>query len=161
MTCCTFWRSERAFMMVEIVVVVAILGILAAIAVPTFSKFLNNLRGQGVLSELKEMERAILEFKEAHGHLPDSLADVGLDGLRDPWGNPYVYLRIEGNPMPGLAGKVRKDKKLNPVNTDFDLYSKGPDGKTSTQFMAKNARDDLVRANNGAYFGAAESHAPL
>jgi general secretion pathway protein G len=39
------------------------------------------------------------------------------------------------------------------VNTDFDLYSKGKDGKSKIPFTAKASRDDIVRANNGRYIG--------
>jgi general secretion pathway protein G len=86
--------------------------------------------------------------------LPNTLAQAGLDGRLDPWGNPYIYLNIaNANP-----GEVRRDKNLNPVNTDFDLYSMGRDGETNTAFTAKKARDDVVRANNGGFLGLAEDY---
>ncbi len=50
---------------------------------------------------------------------------------------------------------------MNPVNSDYDLYSKGPDGDTQKQFTAAKARDDIVRANNGRYYGTAEDHIPI
>ena len=34
----------------------------------------------------------------------------------------------------------------------------GRDGKTIAQFTAKKARDDIVRANDGEYYGLAEYH---
>jgi general secretion pathway protein G len=83
---------------------------------------------------------------------------VGKDHLTDPWGNPYRYLRIDGGTTKGLNGKRRRDKNANPVNSDYDLYSMGRDGKTTAQFMAKKARDDIVRANDGRYYGLAEEH---
>ena len=52
----------------------------------------------------------------------------------------------------------RRDKNANPVNSDYDLYSMGRDGKSTAQFMAKHARDDIVRANDGRYIGLAEDH---
>jgi general secretion pathway protein G len=45
---------------------------------------------------------------------------------------------------------------MNPLNTDFDLYSSGPDGRTQTQLTANFARDDIVRAGNGSYIGTAQ-----
>lgn len=140
---------------------VAILGILAAVAYPPFIGFLTTVRYQKAAHDLKNIEWEIIAFAESRGHLPDSLVEVGMDGMLDPWGNPYEYLRIDGGTTPGLNGKKRKDRNLNPVNTDFDLYSKGPDGRSAAQFMAAMARDDLVRANNGRYFGVAAEHTPL
>ncbi|NCD25114.1 MAG: prepilin-type N-terminal cleavage/methylation domain-containing protein [Deltaproteobacteria bacterium] len=149
------------FTLVETLVCMAILGILAAVAYPMFLAYLSDIRASVAISDLKNLEGEITLYIAEYGHPPDSLADIGQDTLRDPWGNPYQYLRLEGNTTPGINGKRRKDKKLNPVNTDFDLYSNGPDGKTAAQFAAKHARDDVVRANNGRYFGLAADHIPL
>jgi len=48
---------------------------------------------------------------------------------------------------------MRKDHNLVPVNSDFDLFSKGKDGQSKSPFTAKASRDDIVRANNGRYIG--------
>ena len=70
--------------------------------------------------------------------------------------NNYQYLNIR-SAGPGL-GAVRKDGNLNPLNTDFDLYSTGKDGRSKSPLTAKHSRDDIVRANNGAFFGLAEDY---
>ncbi|MCK5162434.1 MAG: prepilin-type cleavage/methylation domain-containing protein, partial [Desulfobacula sp.] len=101
------------------------------------------------ISELKIMEKEIIFFEMERGSFPLNLAQIGLDTLRDPWGNPYQYLPVQG----AKIGKLRKDHALVPVNTDFDLYSVGPDGKSLGPFTAKASRDDIVRANNGQYVG--------
>ena len=88
---------------------------------------------------------------------PDTLEDLGRKAPKDPWGNPYEYLKIEGREKNGKkkksVGKMRKDRNMVPVNSDFDLYSKGKDGKSQTPFTAKASQDDIVRANNGRYIG--------
>jgi general secretion pathway protein G len=38
------------------------------------------------------------------------------------------------------------------------LYSAGPDGVTQTQLQGNNARDDIVRANNGQFIGTASDY---
>ncbi len=48
------------------------------------------------------------------------------------------------------------DLPANLVNLDYDLYSKGKDEQTSAQFVSKNARDDIVRVNDGKYYEVAE-----
>jgi general secretion pathway protein G len=53
---------------------------------------------------------------------------------------------------------LRKDGKLNPLNTDFDLYSLGRDGESRETLNARPSRDDIVRANNGAFIGLAEDY---
>lgn len=151
----------RGFTLVEVLVSMAILGILASIATPMFLEHLTAIRNGTAISDLKTLEKEIAIYVAERGHLPNSLADIDRDNLRDPWGNPYQYLRLEGNTTPGINGKRRRDRRLNPVNTDFDLYSTGPDGNSAAQFASKKARDDIVRANNGRYFGTAGDHVPL
>jgi general secretion pathway protein G len=61
----------------------------------------------------------------------------------------------EDNPSDsaGVLEMVRRDHFLVPVNTDFDLYSLGEDGKSQSPFTAADSQDDIVRANNGGYVG--------
>ena len=42
------------------------------------------------------IDMTIERFSLDNFNLPDSLVDIGLDGLLDPWGQPYAYLRIDG-----------------------------------------------------------------
>lgn len=53
----------------------------------------------------------------------------------------------------GVLGQMRRDHFLVPVNTDFDLYSLGKDGRSQSPFTAADSQDDIVRANNGLYVG--------
>ena len=73
----------------------------------------------------------------------------------DPWGNAYQYLSLAGK---GAKGHARKDHSLVPINSDFDLYSMGPDGRSSPPLTAKASRDDIIRANDGRYVGPASGY---
>ena len=138
--------------MVEVMIVVVIIGILSSIAIPTYFSSKEKARMAATISEIKILEKLIIGYKIDHGSYPKTLDDIGMKTLKDPWGNPYQYLKIEGSEKKGV-GKMRKDHNLVPVNSDFDLYSKGKDGKSQTPFTAKASRDDIVRANNGRYIG--------
>lgn len=82
---------------------------------------------------------------------PTSFADLPSATKIDPWGHPYVYYNIAAN---GKGG-ARKDHALNPLNTDYDMYSVGPDGKSKAQITQKDSVDDIIRASNGDYVGPA------
>lgn len=56
------------------------------------------------------------------------------------------------------VGKLRKDKNLVPINSDYDLYSKGPDGQSSSPLTASISQDDIVRGRNGTFFGKASEY---
>ena len=53
---------------------------------------------------------------------------------------------------------MRKDKNLVPVNSQYDLYSPGPDGESVPPFTAQKSRDDIVLANDGGYIGLAADY---
>lgn len=55
-------------------------------------------------------------------------------------------------------GAKRKDRNLVPLNTDYDLYSRGPDGQSVSPLTAAKSKDDIIRANNGGYVGTAEDY---
>jgi general secretion pathway protein G len=105
------------------------------------------------LADISKMDADIDQYIMDYNVPPDSLDEVGYDNFLDPWGNPYQYLRIFESSEPGVNGKRRKDHSLVPVNSDYDLYSMGPDGDSKPPFTAKASRDDIVRASNGGFIG--------
>jgi len=52
-------------------------------------------------------------------------------------------------------GQARKDRRLVPINPDFDLYSFGKDGQSAAPLTALNSLDDVVRGSGGGYVGLA------
>jgi general secretion pathway protein G len=53
--------------------------------------------------------------------------------------------------------KARKDYSLVPLNTDYDLYSRGKDGQSAPPLPATVSQDDVLRANNGGFIGLAST----
>ena len=151
-------EKSQGFTLMELFIVLAIIGVLVAIAVPSYINYRNKGQIAHAISEINSIQKAIIDYRIRENELPDRLADINMDLIRDPWGRPYQYLRLDGNTTSGIKGLRRRDKNANPVNSDYDLYSMGQDGKTTPQFTAKDARDDIVRANDGSYIGLAENH---
>lgn len=138
----------------EILIVMAIIATLAAIAVPVGSKYIDRARITRAIAEIRMLEREITVYSIKNDAYPNVLDDIGQSGLLDPWGNPYEYLNIvDANPP---RGKMRKDRFHVPVNSDYDLFSRGKDGQTRKPFQNPKSRDDIVRANDGEYVGLAE-----
>ena len=55
-----------------------------------------------------------------------------------------------------VVGSARKDRFLAPINSDYDLYSAGPDGRTRPPLQNPDSRDDVIRAADGSFYGIAE-----
>ena len=146
-------RDSRAgFTLVELLIVMALIGTLSMLIIPRLFGYAERVRVTQALVDLREMDVDINHFIMDNNTPPADLNQVGYGTLRDPWGNPYEYLNIIAG-GPGVAGKRRKDHFLVPVNSDYDLYSMGPDGKSKAPFTAAASRDDIVRASNGSWIG--------
>lgn len=145
-------KDHSGLTLIELMIVIAIVGILASIAAMNFMSYIEKARIARAVAEIKSIEKSILAFKFSEGRWPDNLSEAGAGGMIDPWGNPYQYMPVQGS----SPGKLRKDRSLVPINSDFDLYSMGRDGRSVTPLTAKASQDDVIRANNGGYVGLAK-----
>jgi general secretion pathway protein G len=132
--------------------VVAIIAVLAAIAIPKYQDYRDRVDVNHAESDIASMSAFIKHYEDENLVLPDSLAAAGLDGKLDPWGNPYLYYNIA---TAKGKGQLRKDKSLNPINSDYDLYSMGKDGVTKSQVTNQDSLDDVIRARDGQFIGLA------
>ncbi len=124
--------KQRGFTLIEVMVVVVILGILAAIIVPKVMDRPDQARITKAKLDIQGIENALQNYKLDNFHYPST--DQGLEALvqkpsgspeaknwrqggylqrmpKDPWGHPYQYL------SPGAHG-------------DVDITSLGADGRS-------------------------------
>jgi len=129
--------NQKGFTLVEIMVVVIIIGILAALVIPQFAGRTEDAKKAAAHTQIDSLFGSALDMYEAdNGNYPTT--EQGLDALRnqpssepapknwkgpylksdvpnDPWGTPYVYT------SPGVH---------NP--SSYDLASNGPDRQEGT-----------------------------
>jgi general secretion pathway protein G len=143
------YRRSRGFTLIELMVATALVAVLITIALPSYQHWRNRVLTRQAGQEIAVMAAAIKQsYVDARAY-PDDLASAGLGGRLDPWGRAYVYYNVEAN---GRGG-ARKDRALNPINSDFDLYSLGPDRQTHVQVSNRASDDDVIRARDGAFIG--------
>ncbi|MBW2313783.1 MAG: prepilin-type N-terminal cleavage/methylation domain-containing protein [Deltaproteobacteria bacterium] len=149
-------RRSSGFTLVELMLVLAAIGVLTALAIPAYHSWRDRVTSADAAMDISGIAVMAKSFHAEFGSYPARLTQAIQAGVEiDPWGNPYVFLAIEGAP-PSAMGQVRKDKNLVPINSDFDLYSLGPDGESRAPLAAKVSQDDIVRASDGAFIGLAE-----
>jgi general secretion pathway protein G len=151
------WDGESGFTLVELLIVVAIIATLTAIAVPVIADVTERARVARAIADIKVMEGEIAVFENLNGRLPATLAEIGRDRTQDAWGSGYEYLNFAAA-GPSSRGHARKDRFLVPINSTYDLYSKGRDGRSQAPLTASASRDDVIRANDGSYIGLASKY---
>ncbi|MBE0569890.1 MAG: prepilin-type N-terminal cleavage/methylation domain-containing protein [Deltaproteobacteria bacterium] len=156
------FRVDSGFTFIELIICISILGILAALGGSKMQAYFEQSKESETTADLQlisdKLKAIAMENPDA---LPDDLgaftAKAGLP-MVDPWGHPYQYLRLYDRP--GNENDARKDHNFHPINSDFDLYSMGPDGKSNKPLTSGPSRDDIIRANDGAFIGKASAYDP-
>jgi len=129
---CEDRKSEAGVTLIELIVVLVILGMLAAVVAPKIYDKLSTSKDQIAKIQITELEGALQLYSFDMGRFPDT--GEGLDALvRDPvgnqsWNGPYLAKEMPKDPWqrnyvyryPGIHG-------------EFDLLSLGADGAEGTE----------------------------
>lgn len=145
---------DKGFTLTELIVALAILAILGSISIPLYKNYQDRMNLNQAKTDIQKITVVIQNYFLKHSGYPETLSDVHMAHLKDPWDNAYVYLNI----ATADGSKPRQDRSLKPINSDYDLYSKGKDGYSTKNIGARESRDDIIRANNGGYVGLAEEY---
>lgn len=145
-------RRLRGLTLVELLLAVVVVAVLVGLAFPAYSEAVERSRRGKAIADISNIQLLIGRYETSRGELPDSLTDVDPKGFVDPWGQAYYYTNLVDAKGKGSA---RKDHKLNPINSDYDLFSAGKNRDYRSQITHKLSVDDIVRARDGAFIGVA------
>lgn len=170
-------HKSSGFTLIELMIVIAIIGIVGGIGIPTYMTYLEKAKIVTAVAEIKNISSIIAAYRTEDYELPTDLSAVDYQNLLDPWGNPYQYFNIEAVSGGGAAGQgqgqgqgqeqgqggggigqARVDSNNYQLNFDFDLYSMGKDGVTNQQLDHWKSEDDVIRGDNGSFFGPADRY---
>lgn len=152
-----FEHDVGGFTLIELMIAIAILAVLVTVGLPAYSNYQERTRVYHASVDITALNSLIRAYMVDNRGPPDDLSAVGSAGKLDPWGTPYAYLNLHDK---GATGKARKNKKLTPINSDFDLYSVGRDKGSVPPLTAKISHDDVVMANDGRFVGLASTYEP-
>ncbi len=144
------------FTLIELLLVISLLAALSALALPALNRARQRALEEKAIIELRQMVQSIELYKIKNRTEYPQFIEQFVKGtpFLDPWGNPYVYNHFSTIP----PGHQRKDRNLVPINTVFDLFSKGPDGDSAPALTAESSRDDVIVAQDGEFIGLARDY---
>jgi general secretion pathway protein G len=143
-------RRSKGYTIIETMVAVGIIGISGALAYPVYSSHVDKMKIAESRKDLVLTDLKIETYFATNGAFPPDLAAIGMQ-QDDPWGKTYFYYNRD---IPSGNGRERMDVNGTKINTDYDLYSKGPDNISAGKVSHSNGLDDIVRGNNGDFIGA-------
>ena len=116
-----FFKNKKGFTLVELVVVIAILGILAGIAIPRFMDATATARGAKIVADMRTIDSAIMMYNAKTGVLPGDSADLLSDAPASGEAKAKVKL-MAAWPVPpsGDATIVATDKTEIKINVVAD-----------------------------------------
>jgi general secretion pathway protein G len=145
--------KQRAFTLVELMLVVAAIALLTTMAMSSYQKFTDRARNAQAASDIREIDAMITRFYTQNSRYPVDLAEINVS-KKDPWNYDYQYRDFSTAKL----SQKRKDGGLQPINSDYDLYSKGKDGRTAIKINTGDGADDIVRGRNGNYVGLGKDY---
>jgi general secretion pathway protein G len=148
-------RHQGGFTLLELMFGLCAVGLVLAIGMPAYRNIIERqqvtraVRDLGLIAQQLERHKTRNSFR-----LPLTLSELGTSIPKDPWGRDYQYLNFNDG-SPSTPGLMRKDHNLHPLNSAFDLYSAGPDGRSRPALTARDSRDDVVYGRDGGFIGRA------
>ncbi len=117
-------EAKRGFTLVEILIVVVILGILAAIVIPQFTDASTQAKESSLVSDLQTLRSQIELYKAQHNDTPPAFATfvTQMTGLTDVSGAAAAAGAKAGDP--GVYGPYMQKIPVNPFNEVYNEAAK-------------------------------------
>ncbi|MDD4320226.1 MAG: prepilin-type N-terminal cleavage/methylation domain-containing protein [Acidaminococcaceae bacterium] len=138
-------KGKKGFTLIELVIVIAILGILAGIAIPRFLNATATARGARIVADLRTIDSAIVIYNAKTGKLPTADTDLTTAATGD---TPTTFQLLAAWPVPAKGSAVFPAKPTTTVTIPDDATYAITDGRGTIN--AKTATD---LAEGGAGYG--------
>jgi prepilin-type N-terminal cleavage/methylation domain-containing protein len=135
-------HNSLGFTLIELMIVVAILGILVGIGIPNYMSYLEKAKIITAVAEIKLITTNIEAYRASNDELPADLSEVDFQDFPDPWGNPYQYVNIDVGGGASLGPNFASAKKGAKVNV---FEKRQPMGWSTAKANGLYAADGIFR----------------
>ena len=135
-------RNEEGLTLIELMVVVVILGIISAVAIPAISSAINSAKVSTTESDLATLQQALQRYYIDNNQYPTTLSSLTAASVggpymdvtfpeKDAWSNPIYYAQVSGTGYYLISGGSTSDTKSAPSGIKInDIYAAGGTGVT-------------------------------
>jgi type IV pilus assembly protein PilA len=127
-------KVQQGFTLIELMIVIAIIGILAAIAIPAYQDYVVRSQVSEALSLADGSKTAVAEFYSNTGRLPGNNASAGLASAASITGNYVTKVDASGGTIAVTLGN-----KVNSAVSGDVLTLSAITGTGSTKWKCKSA----------------------
>ena len=115
-------RSKSGFTLIELMIVVAIIGVLAAIAIPAYRDFVNRSRMSEVLVCFDAIAQGASEYHAALGYFPDpSYGTANLAVYSEEYAN-LALIGLDPNVNIGIIADFKSTLDLDSIDVSSSGY---------------------------------------
>ncbi|MCK5721428.1 MAG: prepilin-type N-terminal cleavage/methylation domain-containing protein [Gammaproteobacteria bacterium] len=89
--------NHKGFTLIEVIVTTAIIAVVSLISTSAYTGYIDTTKNSQAANQIRTLSLIIDDYALENGEYPESLRDIGNENIKDPWGNPYVYLNLNSS----------------------------------------------------------------
>ena len=146
-----YMRKSSGFTLIELLIVVAIIGIIAAIAIPNLLNAIDRGKQKRTMSDMRSVGTAVESYAVDNNFYPIAKSMAAVNGGAGGMNIEPVYIKIAPT-RDGWGGSMLYGSDAAGVGSDYTIVSYGKDKKQSTSSKgATNSFDCDIIYQNGTF----------